>query len=768
MVGVTLGGYYLGGGGPDGGGMAQAFGAGVTAAQQEELNRQSALTNEQARREREQLMRMRELETGWKVQDRARVEAAWGGAPVPMGAAPAAPAAPANGALMPRLDVPTTATGAPASLVRTESGGNWAAKNEVMGAGGMPGHFGRLQFGQARLQEAQAAGAMPVGMTPQEFLRNPDIQQSVERWHFADINQFIQGQNLGAAVGQTIKGVPVTINGMIAVAHLGGKQGLKRFIETGGQYDPADANGTRLSDYLRTHGGFQPAGMAVPSFAAAPAFGRGAVAPAGAPVVGGIGIMPGVPYMAGVPAPAAMAAPAPTPSGIAPVAEVPGVTQVDPRATAFMQDVQGLVRSGDIEGAINRITNGLAAGQYGMPAASPAGRAASSVYQYFTATPEERAAAGAERDRAAQVLSWYQSPDVKELLRTNPILLTRAAQDPVAVFEANKTTVGPTAVGAAPAAPAAPAAAPVAQAPAAPIVVEGADGAPISINVTPQAAPTLAPTAAPAPEAGVRQPGTSLTQNIMAAPAGGTPAPVNLDRYLLEPATVGVERQRLEQQRQLLQQQYARARGLRDVAAVTAIEEKLNAINAGTILLDGMDAITSLNAGDAGPLANTLNRLSGGRLRLQPRSDGKYNVYDGERLTREGVTQTELSGQARMIFDQNYQAQVKAAITREQERAAKFFEAQVEGLKEAYKQQSTMTREMAVKQLEDRLKAVRPDITAIADPQQRGVFLYDKNNNAPVGFVTIEQEVGPGNKPVTNPDGSAKFTVGRVQDVTPR
>jgi hypothetical protein len=43
---------------------------------------------------------------------------------------------------------------------------------------------------------------------------------------------------------------------MFAVAHLGGKGGLSRFIETGGAYNPGDDNGTRLSDYAaRGHQG---------------------------------------------------------------------------------------------------------------------------------------------------------------------------------------------------------------------------------------------------------------------------------------------------------------------------------------------------------------------------------------------------------------------------------------------------------------------------------------------------------------------------------
>ncbi|AMJ59370.1 hypothetical protein [Bosea sp. PAMC 26642] len=144
---------------------------------------------------------------------------------------------------------------APASLIQSESGNNWRAQNSATGAGGAVGHFGRAQFGQARLQEAAAAGAIPPGTTPQAFMQSPELQQSAERWHFGDLDSFIAKNGLDRAVGQQVAGIPVTIEGMRAVAHLGGKNGLQRFLQTGGQYNPADENGTRLSDYLRQHGG---------------------------------------------------------------------------------------------------------------------------------------------------------------------------------------------------------------------------------------------------------------------------------------------------------------------------------------------------------------------------------------------------------------------------------------------------------------------------------------------------------------------------------
>ena len=142
----------------------------------------------------------------------------------------------------------------PTSLKISESGGNWTAQNDAVGAGGQVGHFGRAQFGKARLQEAADAGAIPQGTTPQMFMNSPDLQKAAENWHFKDIDQHIARTGLDRAVGQSINGVPITIEGMRAVAHLGGKGGLTQFIQTGGRYNPTDSNGTSLLDYLRQHG----------------------------------------------------------------------------------------------------------------------------------------------------------------------------------------------------------------------------------------------------------------------------------------------------------------------------------------------------------------------------------------------------------------------------------------------------------------------------------------------------------------------------------
>jgi hypothetical protein len=41
------------------------------------------------------------------------------------------------------------------------------------------------------------------------------------------------------------------MKGLIAVAHLGGKQGMLDFVNSNGQKDKQDSNGTKMSTYLR-------------------------------------------------------------------------------------------------------------------------------------------------------------------------------------------------------------------------------------------------------------------------------------------------------------------------------------------------------------------------------------------------------------------------------------------------------------------------------------------------------------------------------------
>lgn len=57
--------------------------------------------------------------------------------------------------------------------------------------------------------------------------------------------------------GQEINNVKVTLSGIIAGAHLAGPRNVVRYIKSNGQFDPMDALGTRLSDYVKEFSGYK-------------------------------------------------------------------------------------------------------------------------------------------------------------------------------------------------------------------------------------------------------------------------------------------------------------------------------------------------------------------------------------------------------------------------------------------------------------------------------------------------------------------------------
>ena len=145
----------------------------------------------------------------------------------------------------------------PRSLINTESGGNWGARNNEAGSGGS-GHFGILQFGHGRLADAKKAGVIPADMTPEQFIQSREAQVKTANWHFSDIDNRIRANGYDQLVGQIIGGTPITMDGMRAMAHLGGFGGLSKFIRSGGSHNPADAYGTSLAHYGKTHSSYAP------------------------------------------------------------------------------------------------------------------------------------------------------------------------------------------------------------------------------------------------------------------------------------------------------------------------------------------------------------------------------------------------------------------------------------------------------------------------------------------------------------------------------
>lgn len=97
---------------------------------------------------------------------------------------------------------------------------------------------GSYQFSDARLKDFMKAEGMEF--STETFKRKPKLQEKVFEWHMKDIDKTIDSLDKSGTMSR---------DGLRAVAHLGGKTGMKKYFKTKGKYNPADKFGTRLSDY---------------------------------------------------------------------------------------------------------------------------------------------------------------------------------------------------------------------------------------------------------------------------------------------------------------------------------------------------------------------------------------------------------------------------------------------------------------------------------------------------------------------------------------
>ena len=95
---------------------------------------------------------------------------------------------------------------------------------------------GKLQFGKARLQDYQ--NATSTTFTQDEFIKDAALQDQVAAWHIADLDEAIDALGDDAAEYDR--------DGLRAVVHLGWKSGMKKFVQSKGDYNPADELGTSL------------------------------------------------------------------------------------------------------------------------------------------------------------------------------------------------------------------------------------------------------------------------------------------------------------------------------------------------------------------------------------------------------------------------------------------------------------------------------------------------------------------------------------------
>lgn len=112
-------------------------------------------------------------------------------------------------------------------------------------------YWGKYQFGDARRRDIEAMLNLHH-LSREEF--TPAMQEQFFNAHINDYEKRIYREGLQRYFGTQITGkrnnITALINkfGIIAGAHLGGFEGVKKYFSTG--YDPADKFGTYISDYI--------------------------------------------------------------------------------------------------------------------------------------------------------------------------------------------------------------------------------------------------------------------------------------------------------------------------------------------------------------------------------------------------------------------------------------------------------------------------------------------------------------------------------------
>ena len=521
----------------------------------------------------------------------------------------------------------TTSTGAPPGLVQAESGGRTDLINQY-------GYGGRLQFGQDRLNDAIAAGVAPQGTTVQAFAQSPQLQQQVEAWHFNDINNYIQSQGLGRYVGQTVGGTVITPQGMLAAAHLGGKAGLKQFLESGGKYDPADQLGTTLSSYMSRFGGVT-APSYVPSMANVPMPGQGYGAPTG---LGNIGA---------------------------------------PQAGA-MPSFQGMPLSSG-----------------GVPMAMP------EAQQYATGS--------AATDEYARYLLGRG--------------LTAAGYD-----MRGGTTPAATPPGAMP------------------------TGSLLPAQTAAPAAPTPAPTeSAAATESIFKQPGLQTGESV---------GPFSLKTL----GDITASENAMRRKAAALETNYRIAQARGDYAATATIRAEFSNLQTEGEALRRLKAVQSFEMGDPRDMQYQIFEMSKGRLKLQPRSDGKYNLLLDNKVNREGVSKEQLAAEMRSSFDSEFKALVAEQRKAQIELQKKTVEAGLDVYKETKKQSVQQIRELTNKLAELQYKRDNPRVRLEKTQDGAGFIEYDEAGNIRA-YLTTEPEIGVDGKPVlvnpADPKSGPRYRISR-------
>ena len=110
------------------------------------------------------------------------------------------------------------------------------------------GYMGRYQFGKSTLR------TLKIKVDKKTFLNNPQLQE------FAMLKLLCYNKNklqkyIDKFEGQEINGILITESGLLAAAHLGGPNSVKRWFRNGKV--AKDGNGVKITQYMQQFSGYK-------------------------------------------------------------------------------------------------------------------------------------------------------------------------------------------------------------------------------------------------------------------------------------------------------------------------------------------------------------------------------------------------------------------------------------------------------------------------------------------------------------------------------
>jgi hypothetical protein len=205
----------------------------------------------------------------------------------------------------------------------------------------------------------------------------------------------------------------------------------------------------------------------------------------------------------------------------------------------------------------------------------------------------------------------------------------------------------------------------------------------------------------------------------------------------------------------------ASANNLRDPARRAAAEKELEDIAIARQNLSAMDNISRFVGGDVAAADRLVFERSNGRIRLQPLTNGNYNIVDSNtgRVIPEGanLSRTGVANIMRSVYDDNYKQLVLDAQKRELTRQDDIFKTRLEMVKTNAAQLAQANREQAVEIVKAQLERGTPKLSARAVNNQDGsqaiIVTDERGVQQPYGYRFVPRVDPVTRQPLKDAEG---------------